>query len=157
MARRRKPTPWYHDFRTRLRFEGAAQREYPDQSLRDRKVGKGRHAEIVYVVKVTVPEYPVTRTLTIRLANFSEPGFIAVSVDGPTESPHRYRERDLCMWPPSAPAEERWMPDEGLLALIQYARVHLFREEYWRGTGGRDDGIWAGDEAPHDDVKEQAA
>jgi hypothetical protein len=155
MARRRKPAPWYHDFRTRLRFEVAARREYP--SLRDRKAGKGRHAEVVYTVKVTVPEYPVTRTLTIRLANFTEPGFLALSVDGPTGSPHRYGEDRLCMWAPSAPADQRWTPDEGLLALIQYARVHLFREEYWRETGGHDSGVWAGEEAPHGDIKEEAA
>lgn len=58
---------------------------------------------------------------------------------------------------PWAAPEECWTPDEGLLGLIQYARIHLFREEYWRETGGLKGGIWAGPEAPHDGPKEEAA
>lgn len=37
------------------------------------------------------------------------------------------------------------MPDDGLLALIDHARVHLFKEAYWRETG-----FWPGPEAAHD-------
>jgi hypothetical protein len=155
MARRSKPAPWYHDFRKRLRFEAEAAKA--NGAPRGRKIGKGKHAEIVYVVAMTVPEYEERRKLTIRLRNGTEPSLIAVTVDGPTESPHRYGERDLCMWRPGAPGDARWTSDEGLLRLIQYATVHLYREEYWRETGGRNGGVWLGDEAPHGDVKERAA
>ena len=42
---------------------------------------------------------------------------------------------DFCMWRPDAPTDARWTSDEGLLRLIQYATLHLYREEYWRETG----------------------
>lgn len=155
MARRRKEAPWFHEFLTRLRFEQAARKEYP--SLHGAKVRKGRNAEIVYVIPVTVPTYGSRRILTITLANFVEPMCLGVTVDGPTDSPHRYGSGNLCMWHPNAPRDARWTGDEGLLGLIQYARVHLFREEYWRETGGRDGGIWAGAETPHGEIKEAAA
>ena len=155
MARRQKRTPWYHDFRKRLRFEAGVKREFPD--IKDRKIGKGWKAKIVYDLMVSVPKYDGRRKITIRLTNFADPSLIGVTVDGSTESPHRYGSTDLCMWRPDAPPERHWTADEGLLALIQYARVHLFREAYWHETGGPEDGIWAGDETSHDDPKEEAA
>lgn len=151
MARRRKQAPWYHDFLTRLRFETEVRKVYP--ALSATKVGKGKGATIVYVVPVTVPIYDKRRTLTIRLANYTEPSLIGVTVDGPTESPHRYPDTGhLCMWHPKDGPSDRWLPEEGLLRLIQYATVHLFREAYWRETR-----VWPGPEAPHDDGKEEAA
>lgn len=155
MARRSKPGPWFHDFRRRLRFESEATRAHG--ALHPRKVGKGKNAVIVYVATVFVPEYDVNRQLTIQLRNSTKPRLIAVTVDGPTDSPHRYGLHDLCMWRPDAPTDERWTSDEGLMRLIQYATLHLYREEYWRESGGYDKGVWLGDEAPHGDVKEQAA
>lgn len=155
MARRRKRTPWYHDFRKRVRFEAGVRRGFAD--VKDRKIGKGWKAEIVYVLTVSVPEYDERRKITIRLANFADPSLMGVTVDGSTESPHRRGETGLCLWRWDAPLENQWTPDEGLLALIQYVRLHLFREVYWRETGGHDGGIWAGDEAPHGDSKEEAA
>ncbi|MGH2965132.1 MAG: hypothetical protein ACRDMH_07100 [Solirubrobacterales bacterium] len=155
MARRRKEAPWFHEFLTRLRFEEAARKEYP--SLQGMKAGKGKNAEIIYVIPVTLPIYGIQRTITISLANYTEPAFIGVTVDGPTDSPHRYGSGNLCMWHPGASWDARWTADEGLLGLIQYARIHLFREEYWRETGGRDGGIWAGSETPHGEIKEEAA
>lgn len=151
MARRRKQGPWYHDFLTRLHFEAEARKVYP--GLGGTKVGKGKNAAVVYVVRVTVPIYDERRTVTIRLANYREPTLIGVTVDGPTDAPHRYpTSGHLCMWHPQDGPGERWLPDEGLLRLIQYAAVHLYREAYWRETR-----IWAGPEAPHDDGKEEAA
>jgi hypothetical protein len=157
MARRAKRTPWFHDFRRRLRFEAAAKAAFGD-AIRPRKIGKGWGSEIRYVLTVDVPAYDVTRKLTIRLANLAEPSLIGVEVDGPTVSPHRRGEKGLCLWRYDSSPEHQWTADEGLLALIQYARIHLFREEYWRETGGFEKGgVWAGDEAPHDDVKDDAA
>lgn len=71
---------------------------------------------------------------------------VEVSADGPTESPHRYDERRLCMWYPADPPELRWLPEHRLVGLIEMARLHLFREEYWRRTGGQDGGEWLGPE-----------
>ena len=120
-------------------------------SLQGSKTGKGKNAEIVYVVPVTVPKYEEHRTIKIRLTNYSTPTLIGITADGPTDSPHRYpRTNHLCMWHPDAPDDERWTPDEDLLRLILYATVHLFREAYWRETH-----VWAGPEAPHGDLKEE--
>lgn len=155
MARRAKRTPWYHDFRKRLRFEAGVRKEFAE--IRDRKIGKGWKAEIVYDLTVDVPEYKERRKVTIRLTNFADPTLKSVTVDGSTESPHRRGKTDLCLWRRDAPPERQWTSDEGLLALIQYVRIHLFREAYWRETGGYDGGVWAGDEAPHGDAKDEAA
>jgi hypothetical protein len=155
MARRAKRTPWYHDFRKRLRFEAGVRKEFAD--VKDRKIGKGWQAEIVYDLTVDVPEYAERRKVTIRLTNFADPTLKSVTVDGSCESPHRRGKTDLCLWRWDAEPERQWTGDEGLLALIQYVRIHLFREAYWRETGGYDGGIWAGDEAPHGDAKDEAA
>jgi len=154
MARREKRTPWFHDFRKRLRFEAAAREAFPE-AIRPKKLGKGWRSQIHYEFTVEVPEYGHRRTLTIRLTNGSKPALLGVEVDGPTESPHRRGVRGLCLWRYDSSPEDHWTPSEGLLALIQYCRIHLFQEAYWRETGGHDgDGIWPGDEAPHDDAKE---
>ena len=71
---------------------------------------------------------------------------VEVFADGPTESPHRYDERRLCMWYPADPPDLRWLPEHRLVGLIEMARLHLFREEYWRRTGGRNGGEWLGPE-----------
>lgn len=71
-----------------------------------------------------------------------------VTADGPTDSPHRYDEHRLCMWLPGDPTEQRWVFEDGLLALLGMASAHLFREAWWRETGE-----WLGPEAPHTDDK----
>ena len=65
-------------------------------------------------------------------------------------SPHRMPDDGaLCMWFPQDPPERRWRPTDGLLALIDLARDHVFFEDHWRATGGRRGGEWLGDERPH--------
>jgi hypothetical protein len=75
-----------------------------------------------------------------------------VWADGPG-SPHRYGDDSLCIWYPKDPPERRWVFDDGLLALISQVTVHLFKEAWWRETGGDvrtgATGEWLGDEAPH--------
>ena len=75
-----------------------------------------------------------------------------VFADGPTDSPHRYHYRNftqLCLWHPSDPPDRRWRPDDGLQSLFGLAAHHLFKEGWWRETGGANDGEWLGEEAPH--------
>ncbi|MBN1093456.1 hypothetical protein JKP75_13310 [Blastococcus sp. TML/M2B] len=65
-------------------------------------------------------------------------------------SPHRMPTDDaLCLYFPDSPPWRRWRPVDGLLALIDLARDHVFFEDYWRATGGHRGGTWLGDEAPH--------
>jgi len=149
--RRAKPGGWFDDFRYRLRFEGEAHKAFP--SLRVSRTGKGRTGAIVYTLQVTVPEFTERRLIRITLWNRSRPTVRSVTADGPTASPHRYSGGRLCMWYPGDGPELTWQPDEGLHALIQYARVHLFQEAYWRRYGE-----WPGREAPHgeNEAKEAA-
>jgi len=50
---------------------------------------------------------------------------------------------------PKSPPWQRWRPVDGLLALIDLARDHVFLEDHGRATGGPQGGTWLGAEAPH--------
>jgi hypothetical protein len=150
--RRANPGGWYDDFRYRIRFEGEARKAF--SSMRTSRTGKGiKTGVVVYTLHVTVPEFNEQRLIKIALRNWTRPSVRSVTADGPTDSPHRYSNGSLCMWYPSDGPDLMWQPEEGLLGLIQYARVHLFREAYWRRYGD-----WPGPEAPHgaDEAKEAA-
>jgi hypothetical protein len=67
-----------------------------------------------------------------------------ITADGPTDSPHRYPDGELCCWYPKDPAAQRWVWADGLVSLIDQVRVHLLKEAWWRETGE-----WLGDAAPH--------
>ena len=103
-----------------------------------------------------VPYFDETRHVEIRF----EPGWSSVPriyADGPEwpeGSPHRYNARRLCIWYPSDPDDQRWVFDDGLLMLINLIQSHLFKEAWWRETGGREGGEWLGPEAPHDPPKD---
>jgi hypothetical protein len=81
---------------------------------------------------------------------------VRVFADGPSESPHRYKGNTLCMWHQKDPPELRWLPEHGLVALIEMTRRHLFREAWWRETGGWDGGEWLGPETHPGDEDEEA-
>jgi hypothetical protein len=146
----RRPS-WEQNFPLRMRFERAAQSAYPD--LRRSSTGRRRYARVVYKVVVPVSHYePRTVELQFHRAP-SQPMLARVYADGPLESPHRYaphpkdplRRPSLCIWFPDDPPELRWVPGDGLLALVEMTRVHLFKEAYYRETGE-----WLGDEVSHD-------
>lgn len=138
--------PWYTEIRARLRFERGARTAYP--GIKASATGRSMNATVTYTLVVDVPEYE-ERRVRIELANWTVPGAPVITVDGPSESPHRYGDHHLCIWLPDDPVEQRWVAEDGLLALIDYVRVHLFKEGYWRETG-----LWPGPEAPHGDLKE---
>jgi hypothetical protein len=48
------------------------------------------------------------------------------------------------MWYPDDPKENRWVFEDGLLALLGHISAHLFREAWWRETGK-----WPGPESGH--------
>lgn len=145
--RKSKQSPWFQDVRRRFRFEAGASESY---SLRGRCTGRKIKDRVIYVVTVPVPEYE-TRKITITLHNSFTPVLEDVKVDGPTDSRHRYSNGSLCMWYPSDPDVLKWVADDGLLNLITHARVHLFKEAWWRETGE-----WLGAEAPHGPSKSPA-
>jgi hypothetical protein len=104
-----------------------------------------------------VPEYGETRQVEIRFENWSRvPKIFVDGPAGPTASPHRYSANRLCVWYPSDPDDQKWIFEDGLLMLICLIQLHLFRETWWRETGGLDDdGEWLGPQAPHESPKEE--
>lgn len=141
--------PWVENFRLCRRFEAQARAAYP--TLRRDVERVGRKSQVVYRLMVPIPEY-APRAIELQFQRAAlEPTLMHVYADGPTDSPHRYppypldpQRRSLCIWLAEDPPEMRWVPADGLLALINHTRIHLFKEAYWRETGE-----WLGPEAPH--------
>jgi hypothetical protein len=129
-----------------MRFERGVRLAYP--ALVTTATGRGMNATVIYRLTVEVPEYE-PRRVVIGLANWTTPGVPVITVDGPCESPHRYGLNQLCIWHPADPPEQCWIAEDGLLALIDHARLHLFKEAYWRETGS-----WPGPQAPHGSTKD---
>lgn len=122
------------------RNDGTA-RSWP--GLKIHRIKGGR----LYTLRMDVPFYE-PRNVQINFRNWSR--HPVVRVDGP-DSRHRFdRNGWLCMWYPTDPPEQRWLFEDGLLALLNTIQAHLFREAWWRETGE-----WLGPEAPHVSVKEQ--
>jgi hypothetical protein len=78
---------------------------------------------------------------------------IVLCLDGPAgagvASPHRNGTagaagHELCLYFPGDPPSRRWLPDDGLPALVELARIHLWCEDEWRSRG-----TWPRAEAPH--------
>lgn len=124
----------------RLQFERGAAAAYP--TLRATAASRGA---VRYTVVIDVPFYE-SRVVTITIAG---PGKrVSVRADGPTDSPHRYSDGDLCMWVPTDPAPHRWEYQHGLLDLLDATRAHLFREAWWR-----EHGEWLGPELAHGEIE----
>jgi hypothetical protein len=136
----------FDDLASLYAFERDARRELG--SLRRREASDPHR--LVYEVAVDVPFYDERRNVRIELA--AGGGEPRVLVDGPNDSPHRYEDGSLCMYYPADPPGLRWMPAEGLAALIDCVRTHLFQEAEVRHGHG-----WPGDEAPHGRARRRRA
>lgn len=147
--RRGKPPggPWYGEFRRRLAFERDVRRMYPGLGG---QLGHHRGLEgFTYRLSVEVPTYgPRELTIVFPRRHTRSPRVFA---DGPTVNRHRFDDGSLCMWYWPDPPDRRWTFDQGLLALINHAILHLFKEAWYLDTGE-----WLGDEVIHD-PKEDAA
>lgn len=99
---------------------------------------------LTYRLTTTVLEVGAEVRLRIELRTMRRPWRVAVYVTGvPVCLRHRYREGSLCMWWELHPNARRRVMSDGLEALVQYARSHLFQEACCR-TGLE----WPGEEAP---------
>lgn len=130
-------TPWL-----RLAFGGS----FDDSALKRYDVHVIKRAAMAGQyearVPVSIPVYLDPCTLHIVINK----GQAQVTVEGfPDHLKHTYGDNRLCMWFPDDPPQRRWTVDKGLLALIDMALVHLFRERYVAATGEP----WPGEEAPH--------
>lgn len=112
-------------------------------------------SRLVYELDLEIETYEVRRIRIVFKAK--EPASsVDVFADGPTESPHRYGKDRLCMWYPKDPPELRWLPEHRLVDLIEMTRRHLFREAWWRQTGGESGGEWLGPEIHPGEQNEDA-
>ena len=74
-----------------------------------------------------------------------------MSVDGPVDLKHRFSSGDLCMWYPEDPVENRWVFEDGLIALLGHITTYLFREAWHRETGE-----WPGPEVGHSKIESES-
>ena len=73
-----------------------------------------------------------------------------VFADPGAASKHRMPDDALCLYYPWHPPERRWTAPDGLLALLNLIRDHLFFELHWRRTLCETGvGEWLGAEEPH--------
>ena len=147
-------TYWYGaDPAWRLPFEREAKRYYgrsitvelhPETLLyRHRGLDiRGRREPVPVTIRFDAkPCYP---TYGLRPQDYPH-----VFADAELPSPHRMPDHSLCLFYPGDPVERRWISADGLLSLLHLSGDHIFKETYWRRTGGRHRGIWLGEQAPH--------
>ena len=137
---RRYGGPWYGNDAQRVLFERGVRQNFAAMQGTTHK--SGDNSGRVYKVTVDVPNYE-PRRVEILFPKKS-PKYVKITVDGPTDSPHRYREHQLCIWHPDDPTKNRWVFEDGLLHLLGLILAHLFREAWWRETGE-----WLGPEVGH--------
>jgi len=130
---------WFDDIPTVIIFEREARREHA--GLQRHSAGRSGH--LTYELRVDVPGYDEQRQVRIEFPATPETR-PRILVDGSEDSPHRYSDGSLCLFYPGDPPEQRWMLADGLAALIDTIRVHLFQEEDARRGHG-----WSGEQAPH--------
>jgi hypothetical protein len=141
---KRSGGPWWGDERRRLVFELGARRFFSELNGRSGKGsrGEGRY----YRLRLDVPGFD-SRMVEIVFSKQSTT-YPDVYVDGPEDSPHRYRvggeESTLCMWYPQDPPDQKWTLEDGLHELLALIAAHLFREAWWREYGE-----WLGPVSPH--------
>jgi hypothetical protein len=144
VIRTRRPgdfkAPWWRrEIAARGRMEAGIHLQHPGI-----KISKSAK-KLSYELDLDVETYESHHVTIIFEADYL-PSEVKVFADGPSESPHRYKDGSLCMWRRKDPPELRWLPKHGLVALIEMTRRHLFREAWWRETGGWDGGEWLGPE-----------
>jgi hypothetical protein len=148
-----RPWSWLRDFPRRARIEAEARHAYPSLHVRRRQTADGPLH--VYSVDIPVPGYDDVRHVTIEFFE-NLPSSPRIYADGPAgrdASPHRFTDRGyrrLCVWYPDDPDARRWVPEDGLLALIGMIAHHLFKEAWWR-----EHREWLGDEHPHGDLDDE--
>jgi hypothetical protein len=132
--------PWYSRFDERIQFEQGVDTQFPGMIARNFRKGKKVWRE--YQLAIEVPTYNICQ-VTIKLYP-SEKKSPKVTVNGSSDSPHRYENNSLCMWYPWDPKDNRWCFEDGLLLLLVLIQAHLFREAWWRESNE-----WLGPEKSH--------
>jgi len=132
---------WYSDLARRIVFECPLRRI--NSTVRARGPVNLGH----YEINVTIELIEGTQRRVRIVFDDDRPTVPRVVVIGEERQqgwPHRYGDGSLCMWFPKDPPEQRWLLEDGLLALIGYVEAHLFREIWWL-----EHDEWLGPEAGH--------
>lgn len=128
MTRRRRPT-FNDDVRRRLQFE----REARTQGLVFTGRYQGAPRRLVYKTTIEVPVYDDERHVTIAMPPTATAGVVpTVVIDGPVCLRHRFSGGGLCLWWGKDENERRWVPTDGLLALVNLTVDHAYCEERCR-------------------------
>lgn len=140
--------PWYSNYHELMLFERGAKDQFPSLKAANKRSGHKIWRE--YHLNMDVPEYDCSREVVIKMQPDcgSTP---KITADGSTSSPHRYHDYggELCLWYPWDEKVQRWVLSDGLLHLLVLIQAHLFREFWWRETGGDENGEWLGPEVSH--------
>jgi hypothetical protein len=143
---KRRGGPWWSRFRDRVTFDAEARHEHPD--LRASKHSGTRDRGLRYCLQLEVPHYQTVVDVEI-LFRVRDEWYPRVRVTPSDYSPHRFSDGSLCIWHRRDPNRERtWVVADGLLALIDLIRVHLFKEAWWREYGE-----WLGPQVSHGSSK----
>ncbi len=140
--------PWYGEDFPRIMFEREASRYLPD--LTSVTITSSHNAGRKYRLTVNVPHYDDRRAQI--LFRKDSPRIPRVSVDGPVDSKHRFSSGELCMWYPEDSVDNRWVFEDGLVALLGQIIIHLFREASYTETGE-----WPGPEVDHLKIESESA
>jgi len=81
---------------------------------------------LAYRFAIDVPVHDEQRL--VHAVFKATPPEIRVWIDGPVCRRHRWQDRSLCMWFASDPPEQRWVPEDGLLALATQVEQHAYCE-----------------------------
>ncbi|MDZ4063479.1 MAG: hypothetical protein U1E22_02320 [Coriobacteriia bacterium] len=100
--------------------------------------------KVLYVVSVEV-DYFGRRQVSVLIDEHGTHLRPRVWAADPRPLKHQFKDGSLCMWHVWDPPDKRWVYEDGLVALLDLAKFHLYREERYRETGR-----WMGPEAPHD-------
>ena len=140
--------PWYGEDFPRIMFEREARQYFHD--LVSATIKSSHNAGRKYRLVIHVPHYD-DRRIQILFRKDS-PRIPRVSVDGSVDSKHRFSSGELCMWYPEDSVDNRWVFEDGLVALLGQIIIHLFREAWYRETGE-----WPGPEVDHLKIESESA
>ncbi|MEK2495169.1 hypothetical protein WN990_37070 [Kitasatospora purpeofusca] len=88
-------------------------------------------------------DYPVEHARVVILPTLEVHAFPKAG-GRPFKHRNPYPLKDLCLQYPNDDAALRWIPEDGLEALVTLIHRHLMFEEAWRRTG-----TWPAEDAPH--------
>lgn len=130
--RRWRPTHWWRQSRLELgALESGLRNAYPN--FVKWRVGKA----LLYGGEVSLDTLGRVRRVVVILPNHPGRTRPIVMADGPRRSRHRFYwslPSSLCLWYSRDHQSLRWTLKEGLVGLIDLARLHLIKEAWWRET-----------------------